>query len=49
MKNLLFIGLIILFSACTKEKISPTASDQITMQLQKIIKERGIERVYAMI
>ena len=47
MKKLLYIGLIIFFSSCTKEKISPTSADEITTQLQKVIKENNIKRIIA--
>ena len=49
MKKLFAISLMlaIFLPDCTKEKISPTTSDQVAMQLQKVIKERGIDRVYA--
>jgi hypothetical protein len=48
-KVLLGLGLIITlsFPSCTKEKVSPTISDQITLELQKVIKANGIDRIIA--
>ena len=48
-KVLLGLGLIIglFFPSCTKEKVSPTISDQITLELQKVIKANGIDRIIA--
>ena len=39
--------LVICLPSCTKEKISLTTADQITIQLQKVIKDNGIKRVIA--
>jgi len=49
MKKLLVISLMlaIFLPACTKEKVSPTVADQVTMQLQKVIKDNGTTRVIA--
>ncbi|HEY9341794.1 MAG TPA: hypothetical protein VIQ23_09450 [Hanamia sp.] len=49
MKRLLAISLmlVIFLPACTKEKVSPTVTDQVTMQLQKVIKDNGTKRVIA--
>lgn len=49
MKNklrLLCIVLFALFSSCTKTLDSKTSADQITMELQRVISERQLKRVY---
>ena len=47
-KHLAFILITCLFfSACSKEVITPTTANQVTEELQKVIKEYGIERIIA--
>lgn len=49
MKNILIllsIVLFILFVSCTKTLDSKTSGDQITLELQRVISERQLKRVY---
>lgn len=43
-----FISLFLIYSftSCKKEIITPTSADQITSELQKVIKDNGLDKVY---
>jgi hypothetical protein len=40
------IGIIFLLTSCTKTVVSPTSGDQITTEIQRVIAEKQLKRVY---
>lgn len=44
---LLSLLLMMFSSACTKETVLQTSADQVTAQIKKVIKEKAVDRVYA--